>query len=49
MRKKNYHGRCTKQALPKLKDVCRTYDNLMEVEAKMLVADESVETIRYRR
>ena len=46
MRKKGYKGRCEKRALPKSKDVVRTYDAIQYAYADILQECEEVREIR---
>ena len=46
MRKKGYKGRCIKKALPKCKEVCRTYDEIQTAYADILQKDNSIVEIK---
>lgn len=46
MRNKNFKGRCTKIALKKSKEVCRTYDPIQYAYANVLEKRDDVVEIR---
>lgn len=46
MRKKGYKGRCEKRQLAKCPEVCRTYDEIQNVYADVLQANENISEIR---
>ena len=46
MRKKNYKGRCEKQALDKFTTICKTYDPIQTAYANILVNNKDVIKVR---
>ena len=46
MRKKNYKGRCEKQALEKFTTICKTYDPIQTAYANILVENKDVSEVR---
>ena len=46
MRKKNYKGRCEKQALGKFTTICKTYDPIQTAYANILVQNKDIVEVR---
>ena len=46
MRKKGFKGRCTKKALSKSKEICRTYDPIQSMYAEKLEESPDIKEIR---
>ena len=46
MRKKNYKGRCEKQALEKFTTICKTYDPIQTAYANILVKNKDISEVR---
>ena len=46
MRKKNYKGRCEKQALEKFTTICKTYDPIQTAYANILVENKDISEVR---
>ena len=46
MKKKNYKGRCEKQALDKFTTICKTYDPIQTAYANILVNNKDVIKVR---
>lgn len=46
MRKKNFKGRCLKRAIPKCKDICKTYDAIQAAYVDLMKDDPDVVEIR---
>lgn len=46
MRKKNYKGRCEKQALEKFTTICKTYDPIQTAYANILVENKDIAEVR---
>lgn len=46
MRKKNFKGRCLKRAVPKCKDICKTYDAIQAAYVDLLKEDPAVVEIQ---
>ena len=46
MRKKNYKGRCEKQALDKFTTICKTYEPLQAAYANILANSKNIEEAR---
>ena len=46
MRKKNYKGRCEKQALEKFTTICKTYDPIQTAYANILVENKDIVEVR---